>query len=80
MSVRQFEEFSVARNYTKLIENQLNMIETHLRGTTDSEAKYLKNTLENLNKKVVLLQGGKSCRSYIITHRAFLNCIEQLYL
>ena len=46
--IKEFEELGVARNYVKLIENQLAVIETRLKGTTGSESEYLRKTQEEL--------------------------------
>lgn len=57
--IKEFEELGVARNYAKLIENQLAVIETRLKGTTGSESSYLRETQEELRKKLKLVQGAK---------------------
>ena len=58
--IKDFEELGVAKNYVKLIENQLAVIETRLKGTTGSESNYLRKTQEELKKKLKLVQGAKS--------------------
>ena len=58
--IREFEELGVARNYVKLIENQLAVIETRLKGTTGPETHYLRKTQEELRKKLKLVQGAKA--------------------
>ena len=58
--IKEFEELGVARNYVKLIENQLAVIETRLEGTIDSESEYLRKTQEELKKKLVLIKSAQS--------------------
>ena len=57
--IKEFEELGVARNYVKLIENQLAVIETRLKGTTGSESEYLQKTQES-KKKLELVKGAQS--------------------
>ena len=58
--IKEFEELGVARNYVKLIENQLTVIETRLEGKTGSESKHLRKTREELKKKLDVIKGAQS--------------------
>ena len=57
--IKEFEDLGVARNYVKLIKNQLAVIETRLKGTTGSESEYLRKAQEELKKKLVLIRGAQ---------------------
>ena len=58
--IKEFEELSVARNYVKLIETQLAVIDTRLEGTVGSEREDLRKTQEELKKKLDLINGAQS--------------------
>ena len=58
--IKEFEELSVARNYVKLIETQLAVIETRLESTVGSEREDLRKTQEELKKKLDLIKGAQS--------------------
>ena len=58
--IKEFEELSVARNYVKLIETQLAVIDTRLKGTVGSEREDLRKTQEKLKKKLDLIKGAQS--------------------
>ncbi len=56
----EFESLGVARNYTKLIENQLAVIECHLEGTDGPDTDDLRKTKDNIKKKLKVIQDAKS--------------------
>ena len=58
--IKEFEELGVARNYVKLIETQLAVIETRLESTVGSEREDLQKTQEALKKKLDLIKGAQS--------------------
>ena len=58
--IKEFEELGVARNYVKLIETQLAVIETRLESTVGSEREDLRKTQEKLKKKLDLIKGAQS--------------------
>ena len=60
--IDEFKEMGVARNYAKLIENQLVVMKTRLRGTTGPDAEYLEKTKEELEKKLMLVQEAVKTR------------------
>jgi hypothetical protein len=58
--IKEFEELGMARNYVKVIENQLAVIETRLKGTIGSESEHLRKTQEGLKKKLDVVKGALS--------------------
>jgi GTP-binding protein EngB required for normal cell division len=58
--IKEFEELGVARNYVKVIENQLAVIETRLKDTIGSESEHLRKTQEGLKKKLDVVKGALS--------------------
>ena len=59
-NISEFEELGVARNYIKLIENQIAVIETRLKGTIGKQCQQLRNTKIELEKKLKLVKEAKS--------------------
>ncbi len=53
--ISEFQELGINRNYAKLIENQLAVIELRLQGTTGSEDKHLRKTKQELEKKLKIV-------------------------
>ncbi len=53
--ISEFQELGINRNYTKLIECQLEVIEVRLQGTTGSEAKQLRKTKQELEKRLEIV-------------------------
>ena len=53
--ISEFQELGINRNYAKLIENQLAVIELRLQGTTGSEDKHLRKTKQELEKKLEIV-------------------------
>ncbi len=58
--IAEFESLGAARNYAKLIENQLAVIETHLEGTVGPESDDLRKTKVEMEKKLKLIQEVKN--------------------
>lgn len=54
--MEEFHKLGVARNYAKLIENQLAVIETRLEGETGPDTQHLRETKEELEKKLKLVK------------------------
>ncbi len=53
--ISEFQELGINRNYAKLIENQLTVIELRLQGTTGNEDKHLRKTKQELEKKLKIV-------------------------
>ncbi len=51
----EFYELGINRNYTMLIENQLQVVETHIEGTVGSETTDLRKIKEELEKKLAVV-------------------------
>ena len=59
--IAEFESLSATHNYTKLIENQLAMIEMHLQGTVGpDEDDHLRKTKEEMVKRLEVIRAAKS--------------------
>lgn len=57
----EFEKLGATRNYAKLIENQLAVIQTHLKGTTNpDDTDYLRKTKAEMEKRLELIHKAKS--------------------
>lgn len=56
--IAEFETLSGAHNYAKLIENQLAVIETHLKGIVGPESDDLSKTYVELEKRLELIQAA----------------------
>ena len=54
-AIDEFETLGIGRNYAKLIENQLRVIESRLEGTVGPEAADLKKTKEDLEKRLIIV-------------------------
>jgi len=57
--ISEYESLGIARNYTKLIESQLNLIETHIEGNVGPETEDLRKTQEELRKKLIVVQEAR---------------------
>ncbi len=58
--IAEFESLGAARNYTKLIENQLAVIESHLEGTVGTDTDDLRKTKDELVKRLKVIRAAKS--------------------
>ncbi len=56
--IAEFETLSGARNYAKLIENQLAEIESHLKGIVGPESDDLSKTYVELEKRLKVIQAA----------------------
>ena len=54
--LEEFQSLGINRNYVKLLENQLILIEQRLEGETGEKAKYLRKTKEDLEKKIKVVK------------------------
>lgn len=54
-TIEEFQELGMSRSYAKLIENQLLVIKSRLKGTMGSETQHLMDTKEQLEKKLKLV-------------------------
>ena len=52
----EFHKLGMTRNYTKVVENQVAVINTHLEGTVGQEAQDLRKTKEELEEKLQLVK------------------------
>lgn len=57
-TLREFHTLGINRNYVKLLENQLAMIEQRLEGTTGPETCYLREAKAKLNKELEVVQAN----------------------
>ena len=55
-TVQEFQTLGISRNYVKLLENQLAMIEHRLEGTTGPETQDLRETKAKLEKEIKVVQ------------------------
>ncbi len=53
--ISEFQELGINRNYAKLLENQLAVIELRIQGTTGREDKHLRKTKQELEKKLEIV-------------------------
>ena len=58
--IAEFESLGAARNYTKLIENQLAVIESHLEGTVGTDTDDLRKTRDEMVKRLKVIRAAKS--------------------
>ncbi len=58
-AITEFETLGIARNYTKLMENQLALIDTHIEASTGPESEDLRKTKVELKKKLEVVQKAK---------------------
>ncbi len=58
--IAEFESLGAARNYTKLIENQLAVIESHLEGTVGTDTDDLCKTKDEMVKRLEVIRAAKS--------------------
>ena len=61
-AISEFETLGIARNYTKLIENQLALIDTHFEGSTGPESEYLRKTRNDVKKMLEVVQKAKKTK------------------
>ena len=54
--LEEFHKLGMTRNYTKVVESQVAVINTRLQGTVGPETKHLRETKEELEKKLKLLE------------------------
>ena len=55
-TMEEFHKLGVSRNYAKLLENQLAVIEQRLEGTVGEETRDLRNTKEVIERKLKFVQ------------------------
>ena len=61
-AITEFETLGIARNYTKLIENQLALIDTHLETSTGPEFEDLRKTRNEVKKMLWMVQKAKKTK------------------
>ncbi len=69
--ISEFEDESVAGNYTKILESQLAVIGTHIEGSTGPESEDFCKTRDEVKKKLEVMQQAKKNTVYQCTARAF---------
>ncbi|XP_064401543.1 uncharacterized protein LOC135347466 isoform X2 [Halichondria panicea] len=69
--ISEFEDESVAGNYTKILESQLAVIDTRIEASTGPESEDLCKTRDEVKKKLEVIQQAKKNTVYQCTARAF---------
>ena len=59
-NITEFETLGLARNYVQLIENQLAVVETHLKGSVGSDSDELRKVKDEIEKRLKMVKDTKS--------------------